>query len=99
VPTDRLVRFTEDFFARLDMLLPDGRSADGTLSATDFLLFDLPPIRDRLARDYEGQTLPTDDGAVRVCISRGVLVQSVALFAQLAVDDAVEVIWLSLDLG
>ncbi|MEQ1700155.1 MAG: hypothetical protein ABMA25_08595, partial [Ilumatobacteraceae bacterium] len=69
-----------------------------SVSATDFLLFDLPPLRDRLARDYEGQTLPTDDDAVRVCISRGVLVQSVALFAQLAVDDAVEV-WLSIDLG
>lgn len=81
------------------MLLPEGRSAEGTLSATDFLLFDLPAIRDRLARDYEGQTLPTDGGAVRLCISRGVLVQSVALFVQLAPDDAVEVIWLSPDLG
>lgn len=99
MPTDRPVRFTQDFFDCLDTLLPEARSADGALSATDFLLFDLPPIRDRLARDFLRETLPTDDPAIRVCVSRGVLVRSVALFACLTIDGVVEVIWLSLDRG
>jgi hypothetical protein len=46
---DRTVRFTEQFFDRLDELLPEQRASDGTPSITDFLLLDLPAIRDRLA--------------------------------------------------
>ncbi len=49
------VRFTEQFFDRLDLLLPDERGLDGTPSVTDFLLFDLPTVRDELATDFEGR--------------------------------------------
>jgi hypothetical protein len=49
--TERQVRFTEQFFERLDSLLPTERGADGTPSVTDFLLLDLPAVRDRLASD------------------------------------------------
>lgn len=96
--TDRRVRFTDEFFDRLDMLLPAGRSADGTLSATDFLVFDLPPIRHRLARNFEFETLPTDDDDIRVYVGHGVLVKSVALFARINGDDCVEVFWMSLEM-
>lgn len=99
MPTDRPVRFTDSFFDRLDTLLPDERSADGTPSATDFLVFDIPPLRDRLARNFEGETLPTVEPSIRVCIGGGVLVRHVALFAQLDADGSVGVVWLSLDMG
>jgi hypothetical protein len=39
---ERPVRFTEQFFNRLDWLLPSERGADGTPSVTDFLLLDGP---------------------------------------------------------
>jgi hypothetical protein len=39
---EREVRFTEQFFDRLELLLPSERGADGTPSITDFLLIDLP---------------------------------------------------------
>jgi hypothetical protein len=37
---ERQVRFTEQFFDRLDTLLPSERGTDGTPSVTDFLLLD-----------------------------------------------------------
>lgn len=54
---DRVVRFTESFFVDLDSQLPDVRLSEGLPSRTDFLLHDLPRIRDRLSRDFEGNTL------------------------------------------
>jgi hypothetical protein len=83
---DRQVRFTEQFFERLDLLLPGERGADGTPSVTDFLLLDLPRVRDRLAGDYEGNTLPTDDPNVRVYVGAGVLVSRFAIFVALEAD-------------
>lgn len=97
--TERLVRFTADFFDRLDMLLPAGRSPEGTLSATDFLLFDLPPIRDKLARSFESETLSTADDGIRVYVGHGVLVRSVALYARIDSDGSVEVFWVSLEIA
>ncbi len=96
---ERAVRFTEEFFSHLDDLLPDGRSVEGEPSATDFLLFDLPPIRDKLARNFEGESLATQDPEIRVYIGNGVLFRSVAVFARLAIDGAVEAVWLHLDSG
>ncbi len=63
---------------------------------TDFLVFDLPTLRDDLARDFEGRTLPTDDPDVRVYIGTGVLVRALAVFAALD-DDAVEAFWITID--
>lgn len=50
---ERQVRFTHSFFDQLDVLLPAERGADGSPSATDFLLYELPRIRDLLAADFE----------------------------------------------
>ena len=49
--TERQIRFTEQFFDQLDLLLPSERGADGTPSITDFLLIDLPRVRDQPAID------------------------------------------------
>lgn len=93
---DREVRFTERFFDRLDLLLPAERGADGTPSVTDFLVFDLPAVRDDLARDFEGRTLPTDDPDVWVYIGTGVLVGAFAVYVALE-GDAVEAFWVTID--
>ena len=54
----RNVRVAEHFFDQLDELLPDERSPSGLASTTDFLPYELPPIIERLAVDYEDSTLP-----------------------------------------
>ena len=99
VTTDRNVRFTVEFFNRLEMLLPEDRSEEGMLSATDFLLFDLPPIRDKLAHSFETETLSTGDDGIRVYVGHGVLVKSVALYARIDGSGSVEVFWVSLEIA
>ncbi len=94
---ERQVRFTEEFFDRIDTLLPSERGADGTPSVTDFLLLDLPAVRDRLAVDYENNTLATDDPDVRVYIGSGILVQRFAIYTALEAD-IVDAFWLTIDL-
>jgi hypothetical protein len=94
---ERQVRFTEQFFNRLDVLLPGERGIDGTPSITDFLLLDLPRVRDRLVSDYQGNTLATDDPDVRVYIGAGVLVRRYAIFVA-EEGDAIEAFWVSIDL-
>jgi hypothetical protein len=89
---ERVVRFTPQFFDRLDELLPAERSPEGEPSTADFLLYDLPRIRDQLADNFEGNTLPADEEPVRVWVGSGVVVSNVAVFAHVAGDDAVEVI-------
>jgi hypothetical protein len=89
---DRVVRFAPQFFERLDELLPAERSPTGAPSAADFLLYDLPRIRDQLAADFEGNTLPAEDTPLRVWVGSGVVVPNVALFAYVTDDDTVEVI-------
>ncbi len=94
---ERQVRFTHSFFDQLDVLLPTERGADGSPSATDFLLYELPRIRDLLAADFERNTLPADDPPVRLFVGAGVLVKSIAVYVLVAPDDVVEVIWLLID--
>lgn len=89
---DRVVRFSPQFFERLDEFLPAERSPEGSPSAADFLLYDLPRIRDQLAVDFEGNTLPAEEDPVRVWVGSGVVVANVAVFAYVAEDDSVEVI-------
>lgn len=93
---DREVRFTERFFDRLDLLLPAERGADGSPSVTDFLVFDLPAVRDDLARDFERRTLPTEDPDVRGYTGTGVLVGAYAVYAALE-GVAVEAFWITID--
>ncbi|MEQ1701153.1 MAG: hypothetical protein ABMA25_13655 [Ilumatobacteraceae bacterium] len=96
--TERTVRFTESFFDRLEELLPSERGADGTPSITDFLSFDIPAIRDRLARDAIEATLTTAIPGVRACIGTGTLISG--FVAYVVVDDHdVEVFALSFDTG
>ena len=84
-------------FERLDELLPAERGADGTPSATDFLLHDLPAIIDLLAEDFLGRTSPVaDDPEIRVLIAAGALVSFVAIYGVLAADNAVDVIYVEL---
>ena len=93
----RQVRVAASFFDRLDELLPPERTGTGSPSATDFLMRELPAIIDRLATSYETSTLPMMGGSeIRVIIAAGVLVDYVAVYAVLADDDAVEVIYLEL---
>lgn len=94
---ERQVRFTDEFFDRIDTLLPSERGADGTPSVTDFLLLDLPAVRDRLAMDYENNTLATDDPDVRVYIGSGILVERFAIYTVLEAD-IVDAFWLTIDL-
>ena len=97
---DRVVRFTESFFVDLDSQLPDVRSPEGLPSRTDFLLHDLPRLRDRLSRDFEGNTLSAVGyEPVRILIEAGILVAEVALYAYLRDDDAVEVVAVELQLS
>jgi hypothetical protein len=97
--TSRVVRFGGLFFERLDELLPETRGTDGTPSSSDFLFYDLPPVRDLLASDFEGQTFAVPPGdEVRVYIGSGVLVGRFALFASIAADGAIEVLDVELDI-
>jgi hypothetical protein len=97
--TDRLVRFTESFFVDLDDQLPEERSASGAPSATDFLLYDLPRLRDALASGYEQSTLPVPDLApIRVLAGTGTLVAAVALYAFLDARDFVVVVSIDIEM-
>ncbi len=96
---ERVVRFTEQFFDRLESFLPEERGADGSPSLTDFLMLDLAVIRDRLATDYESVTLGTDDPDVRVYVGRGILVPHVAVYVALDAGDGVEAFWVDIGLA
>jgi hypothetical protein len=87
---ERIVRFTEQFFNRLDSLLPEGRGADGTPSVTDFIVHELPRVRDRLAEDFEANTTAAEQADVRVYVSSGILVEVIAVYAALDDDGNVE---------
>jgi hypothetical protein len=94
----REVRVTQFFFDRLDELFPAERGASGEPSATDFLLHEIPAIIDRLAIAFESSTTPVDDDPrIRMLITAGVLVEFIAVYVELAPDDAVEIIYLEVD--
>jgi hypothetical protein len=95
--SERQIRFTEQFFDRLDALLPSERGVDGTPSVTDFLLLDLPRVRDRLLADYQANTLATEDLEVRVYIGAGVLVSRYAIFVA-EEGETIVAFWVSIDL-
>lgn len=92
----RQVRVVESFFNRLDLLLPSERTADGVASAADFLLYELPPIIDRIATRFEDVTLPVNEPGVRVLITSGILFRRITVYAEL-VGDGVELFWLDVD--
>ena len=92
--TSRRVRFSDEFFDRLEALLPEERGADGTPSVTDFLVFEAPRIRDRLAVDVLTSTMATSLPDVRVYISTGLLLRGVVVYVRYD-DYAVEMFWLN----
>ena len=94
-------RFTvlSEFFDRLDELLPSERSESGTPSATDFIVYDLSPILDALAEDYEKEMLPLPGTSERVVVKTGITVRFIAISVKLASDDSIEVVSVELDLG
>lgn len=83
--TERLVRFSEGFFERLEELLPAERGSDGTPSITDFLVLELPGLRDGLAHDALRLTRATGVVGIRSYINSGVLVPAVLMY--MFVDD------------
>ena len=89
---DRPVRFLPQFFDELDSQLAAERGFDGTPSAADFLLYDLPRMRDRLASDFEHNTPEVRGAEFRVLICSGILVRAVTIYAYLDPDDAVAVL-------
>lgn len=94
----REVRVSEQFFARLDELLPAERSADGRPSAADFLLHELPDVVDELADDFVGATLPSGyDEEIRVLVANGLLVKAFVVYAALDGADVVDVFYLDID--
>lgn len=95
--TRRQVRVVASFFDRLDELLPEQRGADGMPSATDFLLHEMPAVIDLLAAEFETRTVPVaDDPEIRVLITAGILVPFMSIYAVLAADDSVDIIYLEL---
>lgn len=71
--TRREVRVTDQFFNRLDELLPAERSVDGQPSTTDFLLHEIPSVIELLASTFEDVTIPVVPGSdMRVLITAGV---------------------------
>ena len=96
----RQVRVSQTFFERLDELFPEERSAEGSPSATDFLLHEIPAIIDRLADAFEQATTPFVAGSdIRVLVTAGVLVDFMAVYALLADDGAVEIIYIEIQPG
>ena len=96
---DRIVRFLQSFFDDLDSQLPVDRSAAGEPSATDFLLYELPRLRDQLASDFVGNTLSLPGLApLRMMIASGTLVHSVAIYAYVNANDDVAVVALDVAL-
>ena len=89
---ERQVRFTEQFFA------PSGRAQRRRNTISHRLsAVDLPAVRDRLATNYDDNTLATDDPDVRVYIGSGVLVNRFAIYTVLEAE-VVEAFWLTIDL-
>ena len=94
----RQVRVSQTFFDRLDELLPAERSAEGFPSATDFLLHEIPAVIDRFAVAFEESTTPFVAGSdIRVLITAGVFVNLMAVYAVIANDGAVEIIYLEIE--
>ncbi len=94
-------RFTvlPEFFDRLDLLLPSERADSGIPSATDFIVYDLSPILDALAEDYESETLPLPGTTERVVVASGITAKYIAITVRLGSDERIEVVSIELDLG
>ncbi len=94
----RDVRVTERFFGDLDALLPAERSVSGTPSSTDFLLYEIPPLIERLATDFEANTFLVHGASdLRVLITSGMLIEYIAAYATLASDGVIDLVGLEIE--
>ena len=94
----RQVRVTDQFFDRLDSLLPQERWADGLPSGADFLLHEMLKIIDALAEGYLGVTLPVDDvDDVRMLITSGIMIVFIVVYVVVAADGGIEIVSLDLE--
>ena len=94
----RTVRVSEFFFEQLDDQLGADRGDDGSPSATEFLVFDLPAIVERFAADYSD--LPEIVQGVpggRMLIASGVLVRYLVVFGLLATDDTIDLVGIHIE--
>lgn len=94
----RVVRVAASFFDQLDVQLGPDRGSEGEPSATDFLVLDLPVIVDHFATRFE--RLPEVIEGVsqaRMLIAAGRLVREFVVYGLLAVDGAVDLVGIELD--
>jgi hypothetical protein len=98
VTARRSVRVADSFFAALDDQLGPDRSAAGAPSATDFLVFELPPVVERFATDFDGlpEVIEGFPGA-RLLIASGILVRGMVVYGLLVDNDSIELVDLDLD--
>ncbi len=87
------------FFDRLDQLLPGERTSSGVPSRTDFIVYDLSPMLDALAEDYERETLELPGTSERVVVKHGITVAYIAITVKLASDGTIEVVSVELDMS
>ncbi|MGN6694009.1 MAG: hypothetical protein ACTHN0_07515 [Aquihabitans sp.] len=89
---------TDQFFDRLDALLPYERTVRGGCSAADFLGVEIPYVVDALADDLHGVTIQlADEPDIRVAVAAGRLVPAFMVYAELLDDGSVEVFWLDIE--
>lgn len=95
----RTVRATPDFFALIDAQLGDERGPNDEPTSAEFEAYELLAIIDKFATAWD--TLPEQIPGrpdYRLLISAGRLVPMVAVVGQLAPDDAIELIDITIDL-
>lgn len=83
----RVVHFDDEFFDSLAEQAPDERAADGTPSRSDLLAYVIMPLMDRLAEDYEANTVAVPaEFEWRVLIQTSPFVDRVMLWTYLDGD-------------
>jgi hypothetical protein len=98
VSVRRSVRVADSFFAALDDQLGQDRSAAGVPSATDFLVFELPPVVERFATDFDGLPAVIEGfPGARLLIASGILVRGMVVYGLLVDNDSIELVDLDLD--
>jgi hypothetical protein len=95
----RSVRIASSFFDDLDSQLPAERSPAGEPSARDFQVHELLRIVDEVAEEWDDlPELIPGRSDYRILTSAGILVPMFTVVGQLAADDAIELVRLSIDL-
>jgi hypothetical protein len=95
----REVRATPDFFAKIDLQLPNERGPDGEPSWVDFHAYDLLAIVERFAMSWdELPGLVPGRPDYRILITTGRIAPMISVVGQLAADGAIELVDIDIDL-